>query len=249
MKRFQFALLIAAAVAMCWGNGMTQVSAQDDDRQQSADELDLSQPPRGERRGRGGPEGRRGGPGGEEGRGGRGGPQRGGGDSIMRALDVDGDGMLSASEISGAATALATLDSDGDGELRGEELMPARGPRGGDGERGGRGGRGGDGERGGRGGPGGGDMDGMIDRVMQNDTDGDGMISVEEAPERMAGNFDSVDTNGDGFIDRPELEAMMENFRGRGGPRGEGGPRGGGDRRGGGGGDRPRRPGADEDIQ
>ena len=240
MKRFQFAMLVAAAVAMCWGNGITKVSAQDleDGAGQSVDELDLERGPRGDRRGRGagGEDGGRRGRGGEDG---RGGPQRGMENNlIMRVLDADRDGVLSAAEISGASAALASLDTDGDGELGSDELMP---PRGGGDRRGGGGPRG-------EGGPRGGDMSGMIDRVMQNDTDGDGMISVEEAPERMAGNFDSVDTSGDGFIDRAELEAMMENFRGRGGPRGEGGPRGGGNRRGGGD-DRPRRPGSDEDIQ
>ena len=43
--------------------------------------------------------------------------------------------------------------------------------------------------------------------ATQLDTDGDGKVSKEEAPEPMRGRFDSMDTNGDGFIDRSEHEA------------------------------------------
>jgi Ca2+-binding EF-hand superfamily protein len=52
---------------------------------------------------------------------------------------------------------------------------------------------------------------------MQLDTDGDGKVSREEAPERMREFFDTIDSNGDGFIDRSEEAAMRERFRGRGG--------------------------------
>jgi len=41
---------------------------------------------------------------------------------VMRALDADGDGVLSAKEIAGASAALALLDEDGDGSLSGLEL-------------------------------------------------------------------------------------------------------------------------------
>lgn len=39
------------------------------------------------------------------------------------------------------------------------------------------------------------------------DTDGDGRLSQQEAPPRMAENFSTLDTNGDGFVDRGELSA------------------------------------------
>lgn len=42
---------------------------------------------------------------------------------------------------------------------------------------------------------------------MQADTDGDGKISREEAPERMQAVFDEIDTNSDGFLDEAEFEA------------------------------------------
>ena len=78
----------------------------------------------------------------------------------------------------------------------------------------------------------------------QLDKNGDGGISKEEAPERMKENFDTIDTNKDGKIDRDEGRKAME--RGREGREpGAGGP--GRDRRPEG--DRPegeRRPAADE---
>ena len=44
------------------------------------------------------------------------------GTPVMRALDVDGDGVLSRKEIANASAALQLLDEDGDGELSAEEL-------------------------------------------------------------------------------------------------------------------------------
>ena len=46
---------------------------------------------------------------------------------------------------------------------------------------------------------------GIMERV---DTDGDGKISKEEAPDRLKENFDALDKNGDGFLTEDEL-----NFR------------------------------------
>lgn len=66
-----------------------------------------------------------------------GGPQEGTGQGrggaqnpIVRALDTDGDGKLSAQEITNASTGLKTLDTDGDGKLSREELRPPGGQRG-----------------------------------------------------------------------------------------------------------------------
>lgn len=74
------------------------------------------------------------------------------------AMDVDGDGALSADEAAaGAAALLAEFDTDGDGVLRRDEMPHpgphARGRRGGGDEEGRRGGRRG-GQRGGERGPG-----------------------------------------------------------------------------------------------
>jgi hypothetical protein len=70
-------------------------------------------------------------PGGGEGRPGRG-PEQGppGGEfrpplhPLMRALDADGDGELSAEEIGNAPAALKKLDQDNDGKLTRDELRP-----------------------------------------------------------------------------------------------------------------------------
>ncbi len=64
-------------------------------------------------------------------------PEEGGdGDSelrrlpVLRALDTDDDGDISAGEIDAAPESLASLDADGDGRLSGDELRPRRaGPR------------------------------------------------------------------------------------------------------------------------
>jgi hypothetical protein len=39
---------------------------------------------------------------------------------------------------------------------------------------------------------------------MDNDKDGDGKVSLEEAPEMVQSWFDRIDTNGDGFVDAAE---------------------------------------------
>lgn len=68
------------------------------------------------------PPGFQGGPGGPRGPGGPGGPPPP--HPLMEALDADGDGTISAAEISAASEALERLDADGDGQLTGDELRP-----------------------------------------------------------------------------------------------------------------------------
>lgn len=63
----------------------------------------------------------------------------------------------------------------------------------------------------GKGGPGRGPGKGFD--LTELDKDGDGKISRQEAPERMQGFFDMVDTNKDGFLDKAELAAMLAKFR------------------------------------
>lgn len=157
---------------------------------------------------------------------------------LMRALDADGDGELSAEEIENATAALKKLDTDKDGKLTRDELRPQFGRPGGQGDfRGpGRGGPGGEGDsRGpGRGGPaaggrgqerpGGGNF---VERLMGLDEDGDGKVSKDELPERMQRILDRADANKDGAIDRAEAEKMAEQFERRGAEQ----PRGAGQRR------------------
>jgi hypothetical protein len=51
---------------------------------------------------------------------------------VIAALDVNGDGVIDATEIANAANALLTLDKNGDGQLTPDELRPAH-PEGGPG--------------------------------------------------------------------------------------------------------------------
>jgi len=88
----------------------------------------------------------------------------------------------------------------------------------------------------GMGGPGGG---GQRPDPMANDKDGDGKLSKEEAPERMAANFADWDANSDGFVDKEEIDAARARFRAQ---RGNGGPGGGGP-----GGGRQQRPAAESE--
>ena len=63
---------------------------------------------------------------------------------------------------------------------------------------------------------------------MQLDADGDGKVSKSEAPEQMRSRFDMLDGNGDGFIDRAEVDALMRRFQGGAGGQGAGGQGAGG---------------------
>ncbi|MCZ6475675.1 MAG: hypothetical protein O6700_05090, partial [Gammaproteobacteria bacterium] len=66
----------------------------------------------------------------------------------------------------------------------------------------------GGGRGGGRGGAGGGRGGGRgMPDLTSLDTDGDGRVSRDEAPEQMQGFFGQMDANGDGFITADELQA------------------------------------------
>ena len=150
--------------------------------------------------------------GGAQDQGGRGGRQRGGfggrgprENLMFTAIDADGDGAINARELRRAAAALKTLDADEDGIITLEEASPQRGPGGGPG----------------------GDPSQFVDRIMESDTNGDGMLTPDEVPEQMAQMLTDADVNGDGAIDREELTQAMQNFRGRGGRGGRGGAGGG----------------------
>ncbi len=62
-----------------------------------------------------------------------------------------------------------------------------------------------------KGGPGRGP--GRMPDLMELDKDGDSRISRQEAPERMQGFFDMVDTNKDGYLDKGEISAMRARFQ------------------------------------
>lgn len=101
------------------------------------------------------------------------------------------------------------------GRPGGEGGRPGGGP--------GAGGRPGGGGPGGGAGPGGGGGRRPGGGMSALDKDGDGKISKDEAPGGMKDRFDSLDGNGDGFIDKAEQAALMKRFQGAGGGRPGGG--------------------------
>jgi hypothetical protein len=75
----------------------------------------------------------------------------------------------------------------------------------------------------------------MIDRIFENDKDGDEKIAKDEATERMRSRFETIDTDEDGFLTKDEVKAMFGQRQrgggerggfagGRGGMEGRGGP-------------------------
>jgi len=154
---------------------------------------------------------------------------------VFRTLDADEDGQLSASEIENASKSLLKLDKNGDGVLSAEELRPDpaqmpmfAGPNG-------------PGRPGAPGAPGAGPGPEMMLRMFENrDLDKDGKLSGDEIPPQMKERLSNMDTNGDGAIDKSEIEQAMRRLEGMrpGNRRPEG-------RTEGGEGVRPRRPSSD----
>ena len=162
---------------------------------------------------------------------GRFGPGRGrfpGANVGFSTLDLNGDGILDATEIQAAPKSLAKLDKDLDGQITSEEVrlsMPSRGPGGARRERESEGGATVN------------LVEDTVKTLMAFDADGDGKLSRTELPERFQGIFNRGDENKDGFLTPEEIRKVAaaqasppESARsgGRGGPdggRGEGPPR------------------------
>ena len=114
-------------------------------------------------------------------------------DSLFPILDKNGDGTLGQGELDLAISSLRKLDRNQDGTISQEELRADQGsggsPR-----------PGGSPRSGGRG--------IAAPTWSEIDQDGDGKVSLKEAPERMKGRFDRMDQNGDGFLDKEEQERI-----------------------------------------
>lgn len=101
---------------------------------------------------------------------------------VLQALDLDGDGQLSAAEIGAASASLATLDRNRDGQITGDEYNPKLQDK-----------------------TAGSDM---VKRLMLLDTNGDGVLTAAEVPARMQAMFARGDTNHDGTLTVAEIQAM-----------------------------------------
>ncbi len=131
--------------------------------------------------------------------------------AMFAAIDADGDGVISKTELRKAIKALKTLDADDDGSITLAEASVGGAPIG-------------------PGGPLG--EDPQIAQIMANDKNGDGKLTPNEVPRDMVQMLRGVDQNADGEITREELVVAMANMRnqnqiGAGPWRGAGGPAGG----------------------
>ncbi len=158
---------------------------------------------------------------------------------FMKELDTDDDGQISKDELAQLSEKFAILDENEDGMLDPHELMGpppeemfgdgqfnrprdgfrgpgpqgrGRPPGGPQGERGPQGPEGRPGKPG-PDGPGGRRPEGKPnpeDMLKRFDTNQDGKLSQDEAPEKMKERFSKIDANGDGSIDQDELRQMIE---------------------------------------
>lgn len=104
--------------------------------------------------------------------------------AMFDAIDVDRDGAITVRELRKAVVALKQFDADKDGKITRDEVL---------------------------GGPP--NPQAAVDRVMENDRDGDGKLSKSELPRQLESLLKSGDTNGDGALDRGELANAMQGLQ------------------------------------
>ncbi|HEV8002973.1 MAG TPA: EF-hand domain-containing protein, partial [Planctomycetaceae bacterium] len=127
---------------------------------------------------------------------------------FAKLLDTNHDGRLSREELSKANELFDRLDKNHDGVLDAKEMTetpavatsdpvitpsaPLKRMRN----------------------KGGGNQERNFAQLLQRaDTDGDGKLSLQEAPPFLKRQFSKIDTNGDGFLDKAELEAWVRHRR------------------------------------
>ncbi len=124
---------------------------------------------------------------------------------LMKILDTDKDGTLSASEIANASKTLIQLDKNGDGIISAEEMRPDPNSM-----------------------PGGfagavgiGQFNGAMMSQMfeRSDANKDGKLTGDEIPERMRDRVKMIDKDGDGSITKSEFAAMTARMEEAGGKR------------------------------
>ena len=102
---------------------------------------------------------------------------------VLKALDTDADGKLSAEEIHAAPQTLLTLDRNGDSQLTSDELQPRPENAGAN-------------------------ADQLVQQLMQFDKNGDGALTADELPARLQPMLQRGDANHDGKLTRDEIRAM-----------------------------------------
>jgi Ca2+-binding EF-hand superfamily protein len=187
------------------------------------------------KRGRKGRRGQRGAEGKSEEAGqGKGRGRRGGGqmlDMLLKRFDKDQNGAISLEEApERMKQRFGKMDADGDKSISKAEIEAAfakmQGGQNGKGQKRGKGKKGAKGEKGkgqkGKGAAGKRGREAMdFSKILEaSDKDNDGMLSIDEAPERMKRAFDRIDADSSGTITSEELKSAMSKMKQRGGAKG-----------------------------
>jgi len=102
-------------------------------------------------------------------------------DPLLTALDVNRDGEISANEVVTATASLLTLDLNHNGILEANEFAVHQMT-----------------------------SEERVHHILEEfDSNKDGRIARDEAPERMQAEFDKIDTDGDGYLSPGELQQFL----------------------------------------